>query len=149
MKYYEDTLDHIERVRELLWSFSGRLIQRARVHDASKLEEPEFSRFANVKTKLDDVEYGTDEYNELLEELEPALEHHYAHNSHHPEHYEHGVAGMTLADVVEMLVDWTAASERHDDDQDIYDSIEHNAERFDLSDQLTQILRNTAEELYE
>jgi len=84
-----------------------------------------------------------------LEELEPALEHHYAHNSHHPEHYEHGVAGMTLADVVEMLVDWKAASERHDDDQDIYDSIEHNAGRFDLSDQLTQILRNTAEELYE
>jgi hypothetical protein len=51
---------------------------------------------------------------------------------------------MTLVDVVEMLCDWAAATQRHDDDGDIFDSIEKNAERFDLSEQLAQILRNTA-----
>jgi hypothetical protein len=44
------------------------------------------------------------------------LMHHDAHNRHHPEFFgEDGVDGMTLVDVIEMLADWKAASERHDD----------------------------------
>jgi hypothetical protein len=45
-----------------------------------------------------------------------------------------------------MLVDWKAASERHATG-DIWTSIEHNRERFGLSDQLVAILRNTAREM--
>jgi hypothetical protein len=44
------------------------------------------------------------------------LKHHYSHNRHHPEFFgEDGVDGMTLVDLIEMLADWKAATERHDD----------------------------------
>ena len=37
-------------------------------------------------------------------------------NRHHPEHFgEDGIRGMNLPDVVEMLCDWKAASERTKD----------------------------------
>ena len=49
-------------------------------------------------------------------------------------------------DVVEMLCDWMVAVKRHEDG-DIYKSIEINKERFGLSDQLVQILKNTVEKL--
>jgi hypothetical protein len=56
------------------------------------------------------------------------------------------VDGMSLLDVVEMLMDWKAASERHADG-DIWTSIDHNEQRFNLSPQLASILRNTAKEM--
>ena len=74
-----------------------------------------------------------------------ALKHHYAANSHHPEHYENGIDGMTLIDVLEMLCDWKAATERHADG-DIMRSLEVNRERFGISDQLANILANTVRE---
>jgi hypothetical protein len=78
--------------------------------------------------------------------MKTPLEHHYAANSHHPEHFANGVAGMSLFDVVEMLMDWKAASERHADG-DIWGSIVHNTERFGLEPQIADVLRNTAREM--
>ncbi len=37
-----------------------------------------------------------------LLDMGPALHHHYANNRHHPQYSPLGVAGMTLADVIEM-----------------------------------------------
>jgi hypothetical protein len=72
------------------------------------------------------------------------LKHHYAHNRHHPEFFgEDGVDGMTLVDVIEMLADWKAATEHHDDG-DLAKSREIQQERFGLCDQLVAILSNTA-----
>jgi len=144
----QKTLRHISKVQDCIFGVVDRLEHRAAVHDQSKLEEPEASQFAEVSAELDEVEYGSEEYQALLEELNEALEHHYANNRHHPEHFEDGVAGMTLVDLVEMFCDWCAATERHEDG-DIYESIEENTDRFDLSPQLAQILRNTAEALGE
>ena len=44
-----------------------------------------------------------------------------------------GVNDMTLVDLVEMLADWKAATERHDDG-DLAKSLEIQRERFGLSD---------------
>jgi hypothetical protein len=44
--------------------------------------------------------------------MKPAIQHHYKANSHHPEFYDNGVEGMSLFDVLEMLLDWKAATER-------------------------------------
>ncbi|HEY0109991.1 MAG TPA: DUF5662 family protein, partial [Fibrella sp.] len=82
------------------------------------------------------------EYTASLNLLGIALTHHYKHNSHHPEHYETGIDGMNLMDVVEMLLDWKAAGERHKDG-DILKSILINKKRFGLSEQLVNILINT------
>lgn len=52
------------------------------------------------------------------------------------------VSYMTLIDLLEMFIDWTASSRRHADG-DINKSIEHNKERFAMSDQLVKIFQNT------
>ena len=53
---------------------------------------------------------------------------------------------MDLFDLFEMLLDWKAASERHNNG-DIFKSIQINKERFKLSNQLCNIFKNTAKKL--
>lgn len=141
-----DTLLHIKRVAELMTNASSELIRRANVHDNSKLESPEKELFDEFTPKLKGCTYGSEEYKEYLKELKVALDHHYENNSHHPEHYENGVNGFDLFDLIEMFFDWKAAGERHADGN-IYKSIEHNKVRFELSEQVCQIFKNTAERL--
>ncbi|GAA2159282.1 hypothetical protein [Glycomyces lechevalierae] len=47
---------------------------------------------------------------------------------------------------IEMLADWKAATERHADG-DLARSLEIQKDRFGISDQLAQILENTAREM--
>lgn len=141
-----DTLIHIKRVSQLLTEASIELIRRANVHDNSKLESPEKELFDEFTPKLKNCTYGSDEYQGYLKGLKVALDHHYQNNSHHPEHYENGVNGFDLFDLIEMFFDWKAAGERHADG-DIYKSIEINKERFNLSEQVVDILKNTAKNL--
>jgi hypothetical protein len=137
-----ETRKHQQRVTEILHLFMSKLMDRADVHDKSKTESPEVETFAVYTAKLRGVTYGSDEYKRYLSEMEPALKHHYAKNRHHPEHFPEGVTDMTLIDVVEMLADWKAASERHDDGN-ILQSIEKNRKRFNIDAQLAAILINT------
>jgi len=172
----QETLAHIRRVQTLLGEVQANLTARAIAHDASKLEHPEKTGFDEVTNVLRGLTYGSDEYKEQLRKLQPVLGHHYANNSHHPEHYgikecdlcfatvpldfdgqcprcingsftfRPNVAKMTLLDVVEMLCDWKAATERHADG-DITKSIQINRKRFEISDQLAEILDNTRKEM--
>ena len=142
-----DTYPHIARVRELLGDCAGNLIKRGDVHDKSKLISPEKEAFDGLVPKLKGFKYGSDEYRACLREIKPALEHHYAQNTHHPEHFKNGVEGMSLFDVIEMLMDWKAASERMQDGGNIARSIEINIERFNLSPQMTAVLKNTVAEM--
>lgn len=142
-----DTIAHINRVQDLLNLSAENLQYRGRVHDESKLVEPEKSTFDVCTLKLKSMAYGSDEYKAALAELKPALDHHYAANSHHPEHYTNGVDGMSLFDVMEMLMDWKAATERMKNGGDIRRSLEINRERFKLSPQLESILANTIREM--
>lgn len=138
-----DTLRHSRRVDELLLQLVTSVQQRITRHDASKLDDPEKAIFDEYGPKLKTSTYGSDEYKGFLAEMTVALDHHYANNRHHPEHFEDGVAGMTLVDLVEMLADWKAASERHADG-DLAVSLGIQRTRFGLSDQLASILENTA-----
>jgi DNA-directed RNA polymerase subunit RPC12/RpoP len=142
----EETLNHIKRVRELLNIAQINLSERALVHDKSKLESPEAEEFERLTPLLRGTTYGSEEYKRLLVELGDALKHHYEHNSHHPEHYPDGIEGMSLFDILEMLLDWRAATERHADGC-ILKSIEINQKRFGYSDSLKKILLNTIKEL--
>ena len=144
MKYdsSKDTLLHISRVAILIQKVCSGLIIRAGNHDASKLLHPEKEMFDEYTPKLKDTTYGSEEYNKYLEEMKVALNGHYSVNSHHPEHHKDGIDGMDLLDLIEMLCDWKAASERHEDG-DIYKSILTNKDRFEMSDQLVRIFQNT------
>ena len=142
----EETIAHIKRVSYYLDKVRDNLKIRGKIHDASKLREPEKSIFDRETPILHDLVYGSDEYQDALGRLGEALEHHYKNNSHHPEYYENGISGMSLLDIIEMLMDWKAASERHATG-DIRKSLEINRERFLISDQLYDILLNTIEEM--
>jgi hypothetical protein len=137
-----ETLKHVNEVRANIWTLIKELDLRAQVHDASKFEEPERSVFADNTPKLAKTEYGTPEYDVLLEQVKPAIEHHYAKNTHHPEHWPHGIEDMDLLDLVEMLADWTAATKRNKNGN-IHKSIEHNEQRFGINPQLSKIFTNT------
>jgi hypothetical protein len=140
----EDTNNHIQRVNELLAVFGGELTERGKLHDQSKLQDPEKAIFDKVTPALKELTYGSDEYKQQLEEMKEALDNHYANNRHHPEFHENGIKGMNLVDLVEMFVDWRAATERHADGN-IRESIEKNQERFGYSDDIKEILLNSVE----
>lgn len=142
-----DTQEHIGKVQRYMITASMEILKRAEIHDKSKLESPEKEIFDEFTPKLKNCTYGSDEYTEFLKSMRVALDHHYANNSHHPEFFgELGINGMDLFDVLEMLMDWKAASERHRDG-DISQSLEVNTKRFDISPQLRQIMENTVRNL--
>jgi len=137
-----DTKKHIKRVKQLLHKVITRLVQRQRQHDESKLQNPEKEIFDIYTPKLAKLTYGSNEYKECLNDMSAALNHHYEKNSHHPEHYADGINGMNLIDLIEMLCDWKAATERHLDGN-LNDSIEINQKRFGYTDELKNIFKNT------
>lgn len=139
-----DTMKHSRRVDQLLLQFVGALQDRVTRHDLSKMEPPEKAVFDRVTPLLKTSTYGSEAYKASLVDMGEGLTHHYSQNRHHPEHYAGGIADMTLVDVVEMLADWKAATERHDNGS-LARSFPLQEERFGISPQLLAILRNTAE----
>lgn len=143
-----DTNKHRARVSELLDVALRNIRERADGHDASKLLPPEKEAFDIATPKLKTLVYGTPEYAQSLADLKPALDHHYAVNRHHPEH--NGIPatlkGMTLFDLLEMLCDWKAASERTAGGS-IEQSFAVSAKRFSISPEMLAVLQNTAAEM--
>lgn len=142
-----ETLKHINEVRKNLWVIIQELDRRAKVHDASKFESPEAEVFAENTPKLAKTEYGSEAYKQLLAEIKPAIDNHYSKNDHHAEHFSNGIEGMDLLQITEMLSDWIAATKRNKNGN-IHKSIEVNTERFKLSPQLVNILKNTVDRYF-
>jgi hypothetical protein len=142
----KDTQDHIGKVQARLQIVINELTIRAAHHDMSKLADPEKPGYDVLTAKLADLVYGSDEYKAALAEAKPIIDHHYQVNTHHPEHYANGIAGMSLLDIIEMVCDWKAASERTKQGS-IQQSLAHNKTRFGIDDQLAAILENTVKEL--
>lgn len=142
--YLRDTRAHIANVQRYMQAFATLLNTRSVDHDTSKLEEPEKSILHQNTVEYKRLKIGSPKYEAHLKKVKIALEHHYAMNSHHPQHYKNGVAGMDLLDIVEMFCDWMVACREHGDGNIVH-SILENKKRFDYSDELTQILINTAD----
>lgn len=138
-----EILEHILEVQGEINMFVNRLTERGLRHDRSKLTDLELPYFAEASS-LKTITFGSTEYEEALARLKPALDNHYANNSHHPQHFENGIKGMTLIDLVEMYCDWKSSVKRHTDG-DLMNSIEINKKRFNMSDELTEIFKNTAQ----
>lgn len=142
-----ETHKHVRKVQKYINAFVADLIHRGEHHDDSKFEEPELSIFAENTHKLGQTQYGGEEYKKLLEEVKPAIVHHYSKNRHHPEHWPNGIEDMTLIDLLEMLADWKAATDRNKDGN-IRKSIEINSAKFKMSPQLRTIFENTVREYF-
>jgi hypothetical protein len=141
-----DSLDHIAKVQARMGEAISNLTIRAAHHDESKLQEPERSGYASLQLRLADARYGTDEYRAVMAESRPVITHHYAANDHHPEHHDHGIAGMSLLSLIEMLCDWKAAGERTKEGG-MRQSLDVNRRRFEQDPTLYAVLENTAREL--
>ena len=146
---WKDTLDHIQNVRQKIYQLVDDLLIRALNHDASKLEAPEKEIYDLYTPELAELEYGSQAYKDTLKKMQTGIDHHYSVSRHHPEFFTDSINGMNLIDLLEMMVDWKAAGERHKKyPGDIFKSIEINAERFHMDNQLKQILLNTATYLW-
>jgi len=141
-----ETRKHQQEVSKIMMMFAQELLRRAMVHDASKMEDPERETFIRVTPLLRLLTYGSPEYKVVLQDMGPALEHHYANNDHHPEHGD-DLEDMGLFAIVEMICDWMAAVKRGDGD--IFESLRKNKVRFGMSPQLMKILINTAHQIKE
>lgn len=145
-KSEQDTREHIGKVRYHMATILAILAERSNAHDLSKLEEPELSGYEGLSTALQGLTYGTPEYRAAFAPFKEVIQHHYASNRHHPEHWANGIADMSLLDIIEMLADWKAASERGGGD--FKHSLEVSIARFHFDDdRIGEILTNTAKEL--
>lgn len=142
-----ETIKHIHVVRENLYKMIEALDERARLHDQSKLESPEMEIFGEHFEELEKTEYGTEEYKKLLEKVKPAVDHHISRNRHHPEFHKNGIDDMDLIDLVELICDWKAATLRNKNGN-IRKSLEKNKDRYNISDQLFEILSNTVDRYF-
>jgi hypothetical protein len=142
----DHTREHIEVVRNLINMAVRELLRRGEIHDQSKLGDLERKTFVEFTPKLKNSVYGSEEYKGFLKDMGPALANHYANNRHHPEWFEQGISGMNLIDVLEMLLDWKAATLRHDTG-DIMRSLEINQKRFGIDSQVMAILTNTVRDM--
>jgi hypothetical protein len=99
-----------------LSQFSRSCTTTPRATTEARPNSPEVQVFDEFTPKLKTSTYGRTSTRAISKRWAMGLKHHYAYNRHHQEFFgEDGVDGMTLVDLIEMLPDWKAATERHDD----------------------------------
>ncbi len=140
--FYDRTKNHIEAVKkyciklvELDSDAFGELLERGKVHDSSKLEEPELIPYMYITWKHKCRTEGkpcnfTKEIEELMNE---ATLHHVKTNTHHPEYYDEkaeiakydrdaipdkiiNATSMPEIDIAEMCCDWCAMADERGTD---------------------------------
>ena len=120
MSFESTTMEHKTRVSIFMTKLARELMRRGKLHDNSKLKSPEREIYGANYERLEKTTFGTDEYREILNDMKPAIEHHYKENDHHPEHFEDGIFNMDLVQILEMLVDiTTTAIEKGNDPVDM------------------------------
>lgn len=122
------------------------LLKRAIVHDFSKYSKFEAPYFEKALPKLRNLKYGSEEYQDAIKSLGPALYHHYKENSHHPEHHNGNIDAMSPLDQIEMLCDWKAAGKRHKTGN-MTESLKVNRERFKANYWFHDALERDANEI--
>ncbi|HEY4033961.1 MAG TPA: DUF5662 family protein [Ktedonobacteraceae bacterium] len=140
-EYLKDLIKHRALVAEHILTITADLNKRAVHHDDSKFSPEEYDAYEEAFPNLQKYAYGTEEFRAELRKIKPAIEHHYQENDHHPEHFEAGISQMNLIEIIEMVCDWVAASERSQ--TDLLKGLEINKERFKINDQLYCIIKNT------
>jgi len=116
--YEERTQAHIERVRRCLallaevTPFGAELIERGKVHDASKYGPEErvpyiwLTEHHRRRRQGESFDYPPD----VAEAVRRAVDHHLTSNRHHPE-FHAGPDDMSPVDLAEMVCDWTAMAQ--------------------------------------
>lgn len=121
---------------------SALINSRAMTHDNSKNDEKEY-KYYKMANSVNRNDFKT--YEEYIDYVKPTLDkglkHHYEFNRHHPEHFDNGVDDMNLVDIIEMITDWKVSIEQNG--KDLYEEIEYNFDKYNVSEQLRKIILNT------
>jgi hypothetical protein len=141
-----DTLIHVSEVQENLEVMIHDLKVRGINHDRSKFQEPEFSTFCETRPEFKKVNFGTKEYDAVVDKARLAVTHHHLSNRHHTAFYANGVQGMTLLDILEMLADWKAAS-RRSPGLSFADSLSRAFKKYEINETMQQFILNTIQYL--
>jgi hypothetical protein len=120
--YEERTQAHIERVRRCLallaevTPFGAELLERAKVHDASKYGPEERVPYIWLTEQHRRRRVGEpfDYPPGVAEAVRRAVDHHLTSNRHHPE-FHASPDDMTVVDLAEMICDWTAMAQEFDE----------------------------------
>lgn len=139
-------LKHRENVKSRLLFLADELYQRAYHHDDSKLQTPEIGWLIEMD-KEPRYPYGSPEYFDKMRRWDKFFRHHYKSNRHHPDHFQDGISGMNLADLCEYIVDIISYFEELHVGEAL-DTVNKQADRFGLDEQLIQILKNTLMEYF-
>ena len=137
--------NHKFHVIKIIHGLVSELLQRAAVHDDSKLTEPEVSGFSDNIVKFSEVQtcYLSKVYVNISDQSLTTKQIHWAQNAHHPEYHEAGINGMSLLDIIEMVADWIASCPRYVVLAHAVDMIDKQRERFNIDDQLYSVIINT------
>jgi len=121
--YERRTKEHIERVGRCLALLAGvtehgtELLERARVHDASKFGPEErvayvwLTEYHRRRKSGEPFEYPAG----VAEQVKLAVQHHVTTNRHHPE-FHADPNDMSEVDLIEMVCDWTAMAQEFGQD---------------------------------
>ena len=121
--YERRTNEHIERVRRCLTlmakvtDYGEELIERARVHDASKFGPDEripyvwLTEYYRCRRNGEPFAYPEG----VAEQVKRAIHHHLTTNRHHPESHA-DPNDMSGVDLIEMVCDWTAMAQEFGQD---------------------------------
>lgn len=142
----QSVIRHKEAVRKRLNWLAENLKHRAEIHDNSKLQVPEILWLIQMDREPK-YTYGTPEYFEKMNRWQKFFDHHYKENRHHPNHFPNGISDFTLADLCEFVIDITSYYDQLHPENAIQ-TVEAQANRFELDPQLVQILKNTLLEYY-
>jgi len=141
-----DVIRHVSEVQENMEDIAHDLKMRSISHDRSKFDDPEFSTFVRTRPEFRVANYGTPEYEAVVEKAREGVDHHYANNRHHTAYHPNGVKDMNLLDLLEMLADWKAAS-RRSPDLTFMDSLPRAFKKYEMDETIQTLMRNTIEYL--
>jgi hypothetical protein len=121
--YERRTNEHIERVRRcmallaVVTGYGEELLERARVHDASKFSPDEripyvwLTEYHRRRRNGEPFEYPEG----MAEQVRRAIHHHVTSNRHHPQ-FHADPNDMSDVDLIEMVCDWTAMAQEFGQD---------------------------------
>ena len=127
---------HRAQVRLNLHALMQEIERRALGHDLSKLSTKELNGFIRINRTAREHPYGSEEYRASMDAEKGeggCITLHFSKNSHHPEFHESN-ASMGFLDIIEMVMDWKAASDTYGN-MTLRGSLPHHRERFNFSDE--------------
>jgi len=142
IKYYFYLIVHKILIVHYILNIICKLFMRALLHDNSKFNLDEAKGFIKI---INNKKEGK-EYFDVLSLIAKEVNNHYKNNKHHPQHYKNGIDDMELIDIVEMLCDWQASNSQRHNFGTIEFAISINKNRFNISNQLSNILLNSVTE---